>query len=119
MQICDTMDSQAIVNLFFRVRILHAKNRRRAGMEPRPPRATSARIMAVTRSIRSRSRAALWIMTNFQSLRHKVTAQDGDHGKFALLSVHNGARDLHDHGHGWPRWPRVAAVPYSASIFRV
>ena len=81
-------------------------------MEPRPPRATSARIMAVMRSIRSRSRAALWIMTNFQSLRHKVTAQDGDHGKFALLSVHNGARDFHDHGHGWPRWPRVAAVPY-------
>ena len=28
--------------------------------------------------------------------------------------MHNGARDHHDHGHGWPRWPRVGAVPYQA-----
>ena len=26
--------------------------------------------------------------------------------------MHNGARGRHDHGHGWPRWPRVGAVPY-------
>ena len=28
--------------------------------------------------------------------------------------MHNGARVHHDHGHGWPRWPRVGAVPYQA-----
>ena len=26
--------------------------------------------------------------------------------------MHNGARGRH--GHGWPRWPRVGAVPYQA-----
>ena len=29
-------------------------------------------------------------------------------------TVHNGARGRHDHGHGWPRWPRVGAVLYQA-----
>ena len=29
-------------------------------------------------------------------------------------TVHNGACGHHDHGHSWPRWPRVGAVPYQA-----
>ena len=28
--------------------------------------------------------------------------------------VSNGARGHHDHGHGWPRWPRMGGVPYQA-----
>ena len=28
--------------------------------------------------------------------------------------MHNGARGRHDHGHGWPRWPWVGAVPCQA-----